>query len=184
MNLGYIYEYGRTGAPDHQKAYQFYSLAAALKPDCEAVYKLGDMFVLRNSTLSIFCPETCRRLWWVRASCHLSRHYTGDKELAAEAGAPACQMDGGRMEDQVATRVAIMGIIVEDTTSVEQLNELLHESGQYIIGRMGIPYRARGVNVISVVLDAPQDEISALAGKVGALVGVSVKTLFSNVTSE
>lgn len=88
------------------------------------------------------------------------------------------------MEDQVATRVAIMGIIVEDTTSVEQLNELLHESGQYIIGRMGIPYRARGVNVISVVLDAPQDKISALAGKVGALVGVSVKTLFSNVTSE
>lgn len=88
------------------------------------------------------------------------------------------------MEDQVATRVAIMGIIVEDTTSVEQLNELLHESGRYIIGRMGIPYRARGVNVISVVLDAPQDEISALAGKVGALVGVSVKTLFSNVTSE
>lgn len=88
------------------------------------------------------------------------------------------------MEGREATRVAIMGIIVEDTSSVEQLNELLHEYGHPIIGRMGIPYRARGVNVISVVLDAPQDDISALAGKVGALEGVSVKTLFSNVVSE
>lgn len=82
------------------------------------------------------------------------------------------------------TRVAIMGIIVEDTSSVEALNELLHEYGERIIGRMGLPYRKRGVNVISVVLDAPQDEISALAGKVGSLSGVSVKTLYSNVTSE
>ena len=82
------------------------------------------------------------------------------------------------------TRVAIMGIIVEEMASVEALNELLHEYGSHIIGRMGIPYRERGVSVISVVLDAPQDEISALAGKVGTLAGVSVKTLFSNVTSE
>lgn len=82
------------------------------------------------------------------------------------------------------TRVAIMGIIVEDTSSVEQLNELLHEHAGAVVGRMGIPYRARGVNVISVVLDAPQDEISALAGQIGLLDGVSVKTLFSNVTSE
>lgn len=82
------------------------------------------------------------------------------------------------------TRVAIMGIIVEDTSSVEHLNELLHEHAGSVVGRMGIPYRARGVNVISVVLDAPQDEISALAGQIGLLDGVSVKTLFSNVTSE
>lgn len=82
------------------------------------------------------------------------------------------------------TRVAIMGIIVENSESVEALNELLHEYGSYIIGRMGIPYRERGVNVISVVLDAPQDVTSALAGKVGSLEGVSTKTLYSNVTSE
>lgn len=82
------------------------------------------------------------------------------------------------------TRVAIMGIIVEDTGSAEAINELLHEYGRFVVGRMGIPYRNRGVSVISVVLDAPQDEISALAGKVGALAGVSVKTLYSNVTSE
>lgn len=80
------------------------------------------------------------------------------------------------------TRVAIMGVIVEDMDSVEVLNELLHEYGRFIIGRMGLPYRERGVSVISVVLDAPQDTISALAGKVGALPGVSVKTLYSNVS--
>lgn len=81
------------------------------------------------------------------------------------------------------TRVAIVGVIVEDMGSVEALNELLHEYGRHIIGRMGIPYRERGVSVISVVLDAPQDTIAALSGKVGALPGVSVKTLYSNVTS-
>lgn len=75
-----------------------------------------------------------------------------------------------------------MGVIVEDMDSVEALNELLHEYGRFIIGRMGLPYRERGVSVISVVLDASQDTISALAGKVGALPGVSVKTLYSNVS--
>lgn len=75
-----------------------------------------------------------------------------------------------------------MGVIVEDMDSVEVLNELLHEYGRFIIGRMGLPYRERGVSVISVVLDAPQDTISALAGMVGALPGVSVKTLYSNVS--
>ena len=75
-----------------------------------------------------------------------------------------------------------MGVIVEDMDSVEALNGLLHEYGRFIIGRMGLPYRERGVSVISVVLDAPQDTISALAGKVGALPGVSVKTLYSNVS--
>lgn len=75
-----------------------------------------------------------------------------------------------------------MGVIVEDMDSVEALNELLHEYGRFIIGRMGLPYRERGVSVISVVLDAPQDTISALAGKVGTLPGASVKTLYSNVS--
>lgn len=75
-----------------------------------------------------------------------------------------------------------MGVIVEDMDSAEALNGLLHEYGRFIIGRMGLPYRERGVSVISVVLDAPQDTISALAGKVGALPGVSVKTLYSNVS--
>ena len=62
-----------------------------------------------------------------------------------------------------------------------QLNELLHQYGRYIIGRMGLPYREKGVNIISVVLDAPQDAISALSGKIGRLEGVSAKTLYSNV---
>lgn len=82
------------------------------------------------------------------------------------------------------TRVAVMGIIVEDAESVEQLNATLHEYGQFIIGRMGIPYRERGINVISIAIDAPQDEISALAGKIGNIAGVSVKTAYSGVGAE
>ncbi len=77
------------------------------------------------------------------------------------------------------TRIAVLGIIVEDMAQVEKLNELLHECGSYIIGRMGIPYREKGVNIISVVLDAPNDVISTLSGKVGMLPGVSAKTLYS-----
>lgn len=79
------------------------------------------------------------------------------------------------------TRVAVIGIIVEEADSVEALNALLHEYGDYIIGRMGVPYRARGINVISIAVDAPADVISALAGKIGNLDGVSSKTAYSNV---
>ena len=82
------------------------------------------------------------------------------------------------------TRVAVMSIIVENGDSVEKLNQLLHESGQYIIGRMGLPYRKRGINIISVAMDAPQDTISALSGKIGNLPGVSVKTAYSAVLGE
>ena len=75
------------------------------------------------------------------------------------------------------TRIALIGIIVEDTQSVGKLNQLLHAYGNYIIGRMGIPYRERGVSIISVVLDAPGDATSSLSGKLGMLSGVSAKTL-------
>ena len=79
------------------------------------------------------------------------------------------------------TRVAVIGIIVEDAESVEGLNAILHDFSNYIIGRMGVPYRARDINVISVAVDAPADEISALAGRIGNLEGVSCKTAYSNV---
>ncbi len=79
------------------------------------------------------------------------------------------------------TRVALMGIIVENEDAVAALNQLLHGCSGYIIGRMGVPYRARGVNIISVVLDAPQDVISALSGKIGRLEGVSVKTQYAKM---
>ena len=82
------------------------------------------------------------------------------------------------------TRVAVMGIIVEDENAVEELNATLHEYGKFIIGRMGIPYRDRGINIISIAIDAPQDDISALAGKVGNIAGVSVKTNYSGVGAE
>ena len=79
------------------------------------------------------------------------------------------------------TRVAVMSVIVEDVESAERLNSILHEYGEYIIGRMGIPYRKRGVNIISIAMDAPQNTISALSGKVGRLPGVSVKTAYSGI---
>lgn len=77
-------------------------------------------------------------------------------------------------------RIAVMGIIVEDVDSVEALNSVLHDYGAYIIGRMGIPYRDRGLNIVSIAIDAPQDVIAALSGKIGNIEGISVKTAYSN----
>ena len=82
------------------------------------------------------------------------------------------------------TRVAVISIIVEDPNAVEALNALLTEYGDFIIGRMGLPYREKKINIISIALDAPQDVISALAGKIGNLQGVSAKTAFSGVKGE
>lgn len=76
-------------------------------------------------------------------------------------------------------RVAVMSIIVDDVDSVRRLNEILHEYGSYIIGRMGIPYRQKDINIISIAIDAPQDMISSMAGKIGNLTGVTVKTALS-----
>ncbi len=82
------------------------------------------------------------------------------------------------------TRIAVIGIIVENPESVESLNGILHQYGEYIVGRMGIPYRKRGVNIVSIAVDAPQDVISALSGKIGRLPGVSAKAAYSNVVSK
>ncbi len=82
------------------------------------------------------------------------------------------------------SRVAVISIIVEKYDAVEQLNTLLHTYGEYIIGRMGIPYRQRNISIISVAVDAPQDVISTLSGKIGNINGVSAKTVFSNVISD
>ncbi len=77
------------------------------------------------------------------------------------------------------TRIAIIGIIVEDQEASDTVNRLLHEYALYIIGRMGIPHRERKVNIISIVLDAPGDVINTLAGKIGRIQGVTAKTLYS-----
>ncbi len=79
------------------------------------------------------------------------------------------------------TRVALIAVIVENPGSVEALNRLLHEYSPYIIGRMGIPYRERGINIVSVAIDAPGDTISALTGRIGNLDGISVKTAYAPV---
>ena len=79
------------------------------------------------------------------------------------------------------TRVAVMSIIVENGEAVERINAILHEYGEYIIGRMGIPYRQKKISIISIALDAPQNVTSTIAGKIGGLDGVSVKTAYSSV---
>lgn len=81
--------------------------------------------------------------------------------------------------EQTDTRIAVIGIVVENPASVESLNEILHGYSQYIIGRMGIPYRQKNLNIISIAIDAPQPVISALSGKIGRLKGVSSKTAYS-----
>ncbi|MTK08989.1 MAG: iron-only hydrogenase system regulator [Hungatella sp.] len=81
------------------------------------------------------------------------------------------------------TRIAVIGIVVEEEDSVEILNDILHEYRHYIIGRMGIPYPKKGVSVISIAVDAPQSTISALTGKIGKLSGISSKTAYQNVNA-
>ena len=83
----------------------------------------------------------------------------------------------------MSTRVAVIAIIIENSESAEGVNGILHNYRQYIIGRMGIPYREKGINIISVAVDAPEQEITALSGKIGRLKGVSAKTAYSKVVS-
>lgn len=81
-------------------------------------------------------------------------------------------------------RIALVGIIVEDAASTGKINEILHEFGPYIVGRMGIPYHDRGVSIISVVMDAPNDTVSSMTGKLGRLNGVSVKAVYQKVAGK
>ena len=83
----------------------------------------------------------------------------------------------------MSTRVAVIAIIIENSASAEGVNGIRHNYRQYIIGRMGIPYREKGINIISVAVDAPEQEITALSGKIGRLKGVSAKTAYSKVVS-
>lgn len=77
------------------------------------------------------------------------------------------------------TRIALIGIIVEDNEEADKLNSILHEYGKYIIGRMGLPYREKGISIISIVIDAGNDVISSLSGKLGMIKGINVKTMYS-----
>lgn len=81
------------------------------------------------------------------------------------------------------TRVAIIGIIVENPDSVSQINDILHDVRDYVVGRMGIPYRERNISIISVVVDAPESLISSVSGKIGMLDGVSAKITYSRLTN-
>ena len=81
-------------------------------------------------------------------------------------------------------RVAVMSIIVENHSTVEKLNAMLHDYGEYIIGRMGIPYRQKGINIISIAIDAPQDAINTMCGRLGRLDGITSKAAYSNVITK
>ena len=85
--------------------------------------------------------------------------------------------------EQTPTRIALIGIVVENSDSVEQLNSLLSQYGNYIIGRMGIPYREKSLSIISIAMDAPNNVISALSGKIGMLPGISSKTIYAKRTN-
>ena len=105
----------------------------------------------------------------------------GTQALLHSRGESFYQESVNRRSQGMETRVAVISIIVEQEDAIEELNILLHEARQYIVGRMGIPYRAKGISIISIVIDAPQDTISALSGKIGHLKGVFAKTAYSNV---
>ena len=79
------------------------------------------------------------------------------------------------------TRIAHIGIIIENTEEAEHINQILHEAGDYIVGRMGIPYREKGVSVMSIVMDAPEAITAAISGKIGNLEGVTVKTAYAKI---
>lgn len=79
------------------------------------------------------------------------------------------------------TRVAVISIIVENDSSTSEINEMLSNFSDYVVGRMGVPYKERGVRLISVAVDAPQDKIAALSGRIGNLDGVSVKTAYASI---
>ncbi len=79
------------------------------------------------------------------------------------------------------SRIAVIAVIVEKKEATERLNSILHDYGEYIIGRMGVPYKQKGVNIISIAIDAPEDVINALSGKIGKLDGVTSKIAYSNV---
>ena len=80
------------------------------------------------------------------------------------------------------SRIALVGIIVSSHESIEELNSLLSEYGSYIVGRMGIPYREKNISIISIAMDAPNDIISALSGKIGMLPGISTKTIYAKTS--
>ncbi len=97
--------------------------------------------------------------------------------IEQKAEEESMEKEGAKKE----TRIAVIGIIIEDRQRAGQVNDLLHQYGEYVIGRMGLPYEKKGVHIISIVVDAPMDVISALSGKLGRLPGVSSKALYSKM---
>jgi putative iron-only hydrogenase system regulator len=127
----------------------------------------------------------CCRAFSGTAILFFGHHLSEGKRWLRSVNASIDDRSSGKPDfiggESMETRVAVMSIIVEDMTSAEKINAILHEYGEYIIGRMGIPYRARKISIISIALDAPQNVTAALAGKIGGLSGVSVKTAYSSV---
>lgn len=127
-----------------------------------------------------------------RFFCDRKLHFLSQKKMAirTRAGPRNCRGIPGKKEKEgtalteTKTRIAVIGIIIEDRRQAEKVNALLHQYGSYVIGRMGLPYEKKQVNIISVVLDAPMDAISALSGKLGRLPGVSARAIYSKAVQD
>lgn len=126
--------------------------------------------------------ENIRLILYLYAECVYIGEYIDQMNLRPERGAflfykryPLFYFQEVTMD----TRIALIGIVLNSTESVDELNHLLSEYGSYIIGRMGIPYREKNLSIISIAMDAPADAISALSGKLGMLPGVSTKTIYA-----
>ena len=160
-----------------------------LRTENEKLQEQVDSLVTENSTLQ----EERYELERLRELYQLDQNYSDYEKTAAHViGKDSGNWfstftidkgseDGIEVDMNVMAGSGLVGIVVEEEESAEALNEILHEYREYIIGRMGIPYRQKGLNIISIAVDAPQDVISALSGKVGRLPGVSSKTAYSGV---
>lgn len=130
-------------------------------------------------TSSVLTEENLKRAFDI--TVHIHRFSVDGREYASVQPAADGEYKPTERMIQMETRIAQIGIIVEDTEAAEKINEILHEYGSYIIGRMGMPYRERKVSIISIILDAPNEIISALSGKLGMCNGVSTRTVYSKI---
>ena len=157
-----------THYPEH--AMDISQRALLLMPDKSAIF---------GGTANVLTEENLRRAFEIPV--HIHRFKVGRRDYTSIL--PLGEGEDAHTERliEMETRIAQIGIIVEDPAAAENINRLLHEYSDCIIGRMGMPYRERNISIISVIIDAPNEKISALSGKLGMFPGVSAKTVYSKI---
>ncbi|MCI5865472.1 MAG: ATP-binding cassette domain-containing protein [Cloacibacillus porcorum] len=157
-----------THYPEH--AMDISQRALLLMPDKSAVF---------GGTVNVLTEENLRRAFEIPV--HIHRFKVGKRDYASILPLGESEIKQTERLIEMETRIAQIGIIVEDPAAAENINRLLHEYSDCIIGRMGMPYRERNISIISVIIDAPNEKISALSGKLGMFPGVSAKTVYSKI---